>query len=125
MGVVPNGDGDHITITIDDPNLDAEEIDSEAVLTQLEATVQEVLSVHDCDETQLQVIDGYMRSQLSARCPECDNELRIQDPNIGDHPITVASASCKCGWDGEAVYHLIDFSDEAVNADLYLSYRLH
>lgn len=103
--------GDQLTLFIRDCDLPETEEKREKVAAELETALFEVLAEHDIAADRATLIDGHTYSSVQATCPACGDPLRLIEPALDAENGAVASASCPCGWRGEAVYRLIDFRE--------------
>lgn len=103
--------GDHVTLLINQPDLPADDQQREAFLTDLEAAVETVLADHGLEASRLRTFGGHTYTSIEADCPECGDRLRLMEPTLGPENGAFATASCGCGWRGEANYRLIDLEE--------------
>jgi hypothetical protein len=103
--------GDHVTLLINQPDLPADDQQREAFLTDLEAAVETVLADHGLDADRLRTFGGHTYTSIEADCPECGDRLHLIEPTLGPNNGAFATASCECGWHGEANYRLIDLEE--------------
>lgn len=104
--------GDHVSLLIDRPNLPEDEQRRETLLQDLETAVEAVLDDHGLDADHLQTFDGHTYASIETDCPQCNDRLTLIEPTLGPNNGAFATASCGCGWRGDAVYRLIDLHEK-------------
>lgn len=124
MGVITDGDGDHIAITINDPGLPADLDEREEVLAELESAIRTVLDRQGVEPTDITVIGGHTYTQLLPQCPVCGEKVLIHRPELNDENGAVASAECDCGWNADAIYKLVELRDPSERISGILQQRL-
>lgn len=103
--------GDHVNIAIRDPGLPADEETRESLLHELELAVAVVLDEYGLDDDSINVVGGHTYAAINADCPQCGGSVEMIEPTLDHSNGAFASASCECGWHGDAIYRLIDFHE--------------
>ncbi|QLH83835.1 hypothetical protein [Halosimplex pelagicum] len=108
--------GDHATLLIQQLGLPEDDDHRDALLEDLETAVKTVLADHGLDADRVKAIGGHTYTSISPDCPECGDRLRLIEPTLGPNNGAFATASCECGWRGDANYRLIDLEDTHLQA---------
>lgn len=103
--------GDHVTLLIRQPNLPNGDPQRTTILTDLETAVEDVLATHGLEAGQVQLFGGHTYSMIDPNCPECREPLKLIEPRLGPENCAYGTASCECGWRGDAIYRLIDLHE--------------
>jgi len=103
--------GDHVSLLIDQLGLPDDDQRRDALLDDLETAVEAVLADHGLDADHLRTFDGHTYTSIETDCPLCGEQLKIIEPTLGPNNGAFATASCECGWRGEANYRLIDLEE--------------
>lgn len=61
------------------------------------------------------IFDGHIYSQVELSCPDCGDNLAVREFNSGPGNGADATAKCSCGFQGRAVYRLIDLERNTDN----------
>jgi hypothetical protein len=95
---------DTITVLARDVQLQYDE--KEEFIEELKS----LFSKYDLDGNTSRIFDGPLRAQtnIHTNCPDCEERLKILRPELDKENGATASARCSCGWNGQAVYRLID-----------------
>lgn len=117
---MPSGNSttdDCLTIHIEASDLPDDKETRATLSTDLGTAIRDVLAEHEIDPENLRCIPGHAYATISTHCPVCRDKLELTeftlDTSNGGH----ATARCKCGWNGTAIYRLIDLhehSDELI-----------
>lgn len=103
--------GDHVSLLIEQPDLPDDEQRRNAFLDDLETAVEAVLADHGLDADHLRTFDGHTYASIKTDCPLCDDRLKLIESTLGPNNGAFATASCRCGWRGDAIYRLIDLHE--------------
>lgn len=103
--------GDQLSICINRPGMPDDEERRENLLHDVEMAVEAVLNEYDLDPTFQKTIDGHVYASVEDDCPVCGERLQLIEPTLDSSNGAFATASCECGWYGEAVYRLIDLHE--------------
>lgn len=118
MQVDDNATGDQVNLLINQPDLPRDDEARENILNDLEMAVEEVLDDHDVDPLMINAIGGHTYSSIEADCPQCGGPLKLIEPRLDPTNGANATASCDCGWYGDAIYRLIDLHEkEPLNSE--------
>lgn len=99
--------GDQLSICINQPGLPADEESRGRLLHDVEMAVEAVLAEYD----HTRPAEAHRRPRLpsiTADFPCCGERLQLIELRLDYSNGASATASCECGWYGEAVYRLID-----------------
>jgi hypothetical protein len=77
----------------------------------LTAAVENVLDDHGLTADRVKPIPGHTYASIRPDCPQCGDPLRLIEPTLGPNNGVLATASCECGWRGDANYRLIDLEE--------------
>lgn len=103
--------GGHVSLHIKQPDLPDDEQRRDAFLDDLETAVAAVLADHGLDADSLRTFDGHTYASIETNCPLCGDRLKLIEPTLGPNNGAFATASCECGWRGDAIYRLIDLHE--------------
>ena len=103
--------GNHVSLLIDQLDIPDDEQQRTALLDDLETAVEEVLDDHGRDADSLRTFGGHTYTSIDADCPQCGNQLKLIEPTLDTSNGAFATASCSCGWHGDAIYRLIDLHE--------------
>lgn len=103
--------GEQVSILLQQLDLPTAEPNREELLNDLELAVEAVLAEHGLAADRVKTIGGHTYASIDADCPECRERLRVIEPFLDASNGAFATASCDCGWRGEAVYRLIDLRE--------------
>lgn len=108
MSVQQQSPGDRLTVFLEQVALPEAQDTREALATDLEAAIENILARYGCEAANSKVLAGHTYTQIEARCPVCRDDLQLIELQPDSSNGAFAAASCQCGWSGEAVYRLID-----------------
>lgn len=115
---------DHVSLFIERLDLPDDDQRRDDFLEDLEVAVEAVLADYGLDADYLSTFGGHTYTSIKADCPLCGDRLKLIEPTLDTSNGALATASCECGWRGDAVYRLIDLretqadpSDNALTTD--------
>lgn len=103
--------GDHVSLLIEQPDLPDDDQQRDALLDDLETAVETVLADHGLNADHLRTFGGHTYASIETDCPQCGDRLKLIEPTLGPNNGAFATASCECGWRGDAIYRLIDLHE--------------
>lgn len=103
--------GDHVSLLVRQPGLPDDDQRCKEILQDLERAVEEVLAEHGLDGDRLRTFGGHTYTSIDTDCPVCGDHLKLIEPSLGPENGAFATASCECGWRGDAIYRLIDLQE--------------
>lgn len=103
--------GDHVSLLIEQPDLPDNDQRRDAFLDDLETAVETVLADHGLNADHLRTVDGHTYASIETDCPLCGDRLQLIEPRLDTSNGAFATASCECGWHGDAIYRLIDLHE--------------
>lgn len=114
--------GDGVSLFIKQLDLPDDDQRRDTFLDDLETAVEAVLADHGLDAASLSTFGGQTYASIDANCPQCGDQLKLIEPTLDTNNGAFATASCECGWRGDAIYRLIDLhetrkSDDDVTTD--------
>lgn len=78
---------------------------------EIKSALEEVLLSYNVDPSRIKPFDGDVYSQIEANCPDCGEPLTLTEFDLGPENGRDSRATCECGYEGRAVYRLVDLED--------------
>jgi hypothetical protein len=103
--------GDHVSLVINQVNLPDDDHQRDALLEELETAVKTVLANSELSADRIKTVSGHTYTSIGSDCPQCGDQLKLIEPTLDDRNGAFATASCTCGWRGDAIYRLIDLHE--------------
>jgi hypothetical protein len=103
--------GDHVSVLVNQVDLPDDDDQRKALLDELETAVEAVLAEYELTADRLKTISGHTYTSIESDCPQCGDRLKLIEPTLDHRNGAFATASCTCGWRGDAIYRLIDFNE--------------
>jgi hypothetical protein len=108
--------GDHVSLLINQVDLLNDDHRRNALLEDLETAVKAVLAEHGLTADWLKTVSGHIYTSIENDCPKCGDWLKLIEPTLNHSNGAFATASCTCGWQGDAIYRLIDLHEAQSDA---------